>query len=52
MVCLRGRAAQPASHDDLFHTVLGLLDVRTKAYEPALDLLHTCRSPALQAATR
>ncbi len=50
MACLQGRAAQPASHDDLFHTVLGLLDVRTTAYEPALDLLHTCRSPALQAA--
>ncbi len=52
MACLQRRAAQPASHDDLFHTVLGLLDVRTKAYEPALDLLHPCRSPALQAAAR
>lgn len=52
MACLERRAAQPASHDDLFHTVLGLLDVRTNAYEPALDLLHGCRSPALQAAAR
>jgi lipid A ethanolaminephosphotransferase len=41
--CLRRRAAQPASHDHLFHTVLGLMDVRTSAREPALDLAAACR---------
>jgi lipid A ethanolaminephosphotransferase len=44
--CLRGRAAQHASHDDLFHTVLGMLDVQTKVYEPALDVLRACRTAA------
>jgi lipid A ethanolaminephosphotransferase len=41
--CLRQRAAQPASHDHLFHTVLGLLDVRTALYERAWDLAASCR---------
>ncbi len=41
--CLRQRAAQPASHDHLFHSVLGALDVRTRAYDPAWDLLRPCR---------
>ena len=44
--CLRSRAAQHASHDDLFHTVLGMLDVQTRTYEPALDVLRTCRVAA------
>jgi lipid A ethanolaminephosphotransferase len=48
--CLKQRAAQPASHDNLFHTVLGLLDVRTSAYESALDLSLDCRSKARVAA--
>lgn len=41
--CMRARAAQPATHDNLFHSVLGLLEVRTQAYEPALDLSLGCR---------
>jgi lipid A ethanolaminephosphotransferase len=41
--CLRRQAHQPASHDNLFHTVLGMLDVQTALYEPALDLLRPCR---------
>lgn len=43
--CLRRRAQQPASHDHLFHTVAGLLDVRTAVREPAWDLLAPCRRP-------
>jgi lipid A ethanolaminephosphotransferase len=43
--CMRRRAAQPAEHDHLFHTVLGMLDVRTALYQPSLDLLHGCRAP-------
>ena len=43
--CLRQQAAsQPASHDNLFHSVLGLLDIHTQVYDPALDLFRTCRS--------
>ena len=46
-VCLNRVAAQPVSHDNLFHSVLGLFDVRTRSYQPALDLLHGCRSAAV-----
>jgi lipid A ethanolaminephosphotransferase len=42
--CLRGRSAQPFAHDNLFHSVLGLLDIQTTAYEPALDLFKPCRA--------
>lgn len=41
--CLRQRATQPASHDNLFHTLLGAFDVRTQVYEPGMDLLRPCR---------
>lgn len=43
--CMRERAAVPASHDHLFHTLLGLTDVSTAIYEPALDISATCRRP-------
>jgi lipid A ethanolaminephosphotransferase len=42
--CLRRRAAQPAAHDHLFHTLLGLLDVRTALHEAAYDLAAGCRA--------
>lgn len=41
--CLRARAMQVLSHDHVFHSVLGLLDVETTAHDPALDLLSDCR---------
>jgi lipid A ethanolaminephosphotransferase len=41
--CLRRRAALPAQHDHLFHTVLGLVDVRTQLYERSMDLGADCR---------
>ena len=44
LACLQQRAGKPAAHDHLFHTVLGLLDVRTSLHEPAWDLSHGCRS--------
>jgi lipid A ethanolaminephosphotransferase len=40
--CLRQRAAEPVSHDNLFDTVLGLMDVNTQAYRPALDAFKSC----------
>ncbi|MGB4468946.1 MAG: phosphoethanolamine--lipid A transferase [Azovibrio sp.] len=42
--CLRREATKPASHDNLFHTLLGLLDVSTQARDPRLDLSAPCRS--------
>lgn len=47
--CLQARAQQPASHDHLFHTLLGLMGVATRAYAPEMDLTHACRQPALNA---
>ena len=43
--CLRARADQALSHDNLFHSVLGLMDVRTQVYQPALDLFGPCATP-------
>jgi lipid A ethanolaminephosphotransferase len=42
--CLATRARQPASHDNLFHSLLGLLDVRTALYDPTLDVGAGCRN--------
>ncbi len=42
--CLRQRATQSAAHDHLFHTLLGLLDVRTALFETTWDLTSTCRN--------
>jgi lipid A ethanolaminephosphotransferase len=40
--CLRGRSALPLSHDHLFHSVLGLMDVTTGVRQPALNLFSPC----------
>ncbi len=40
--CLNGQAQQPLTHDNLFHSVLGLMDVQTEAYQPKLDLFRAC----------
>ena len=42
--CGRATPGQPASHDNLFHTELGLLGIRSAAYDPGLDLFSSCRS--------
>ncbi|WP_137111631.1 phosphoethanolamine transferase [Rhodobacter sp. SY28-1] len=41
--CLKDKAADPVSHDNMFSTVLGMVDVTTEARDPALDLAGTCR---------
>lgn len=41
--CARATAAQPLTHDAYFHTVLGMLDVRSPYYRRALDALAGCR---------
>ena len=40
--CVRARAAKPASHDNLFHSVLGLMEVHTAVYVADQDLLQDC----------
>jgi lipid A ethanolaminephosphotransferase len=42
--CLRGRVNDVLSHDNVFHSVLGLLDVHTSAYLPARDVFGQCRN--------
>ena len=41
--CLRGRLDLPLSHDNLYHSVLGLLDVTTPTYRVTLDAFAPCR---------
>lgn len=44
--CLQTYADTTTSHDNLFHTVLGMMNVITKVYNPALDVFAACRSSA------
>ena len=41
--CLKARRREPLSHDYLFHSVLGLSDVRTAVYRRERDLFSPCR---------
>jgi lipid A ethanolaminephosphotransferase len=41
--CMAQRRTQPASQDNVFHTLLGFFDTRTTVYKPELDLLSGCR---------
>lgn len=42
--CLSRASSTSYSHDNLFHTALGMLDIRTSAYVRNLDLTADCRS--------
>lgn len=42
--CMSARGKQALTHDNLFHTALGLLGVETRAREPTLDLIGNCRT--------
>lgn len=42
--CVRARSSEPVSHDNLYHTVLGAMEVRNAVYDSALDVLAACRS--------
>jgi lipid A ethanolaminephosphotransferase len=41
--CLKAQADTEYSHDNLFHTTLGLLNVTTSLYKPELDMAGQCR---------
>lgn len=46
LTCLRQNANRPYSHDNFFHSVLSLMDMKmasVKAYNKDLDILATCR---------
>jgi lipid A ethanolaminephosphotransferase len=42
--CGSSLAGQPFSHDNIYHTLLGMMDVKTKVYDRSLDILATCRA--------
>lgn len=41
--CLEARASTRVSHDNLFHSVLGLMDVQTGVYRRDLDVYSGCK---------
>ena len=43
VACLEQHAAAPLTHDNLFHSMLGLLDVRTGLYDKHMDWFASCR---------
>ncbi|ENO3939740.1 phosphoethanolamine--lipid A transferase [Aeromonas veronii] len=45
MGCLAAEASsQRFSHDNLFHSILGIMDVQTRVYDNKLDLFKPCRA--------
>jgi len=44
--CLAARSKQTFSHDNVFHSVLGMLGISTAVYNPALDIFHACNRNA------
>ncbi|MDE2441573.1 MAG: phosphoethanolamine transferase [Betaproteobacteria bacterium] len=43
--CISKAAATPLSHDNIFHTLIGLLDVKTAVYTREMDFSAKCRKP-------
>ncbi len=42
LACIRARTGGPYSHDNLFHTVLGIMEVGTAVYDPQKDVFAGC----------
>jgi lipid A ethanolaminephosphotransferase len=42
--CTQRIANKPSSHDAIFSSLLGLLDIDSTAYKPALDLFRVCEA--------
>jgi lipid A ethanolaminephosphotransferase len=40
--CLKQHLDAPVSHDNYFHSVLGLMNVQTSVYKPVLDIYAPC----------
>ena len=43
--CLAGQREAALTHDNLFHSALGLLGIRAAEYKPGLDAFAACRAP-------
>jgi lipid A ethanolaminephosphotransferase len=48
--CVAAKKAQAYTHDNLYHTVLGAVGVKSARYVPQLDMLAPCRSAEAVAA--
>jgi len=44
--CVAARSDQPFTHDNVFHSVLGMLGVNTAVYNPRLDVFAPCTHDA------
>jgi lipid A ethanolaminephosphotransferase len=44
--CVRAQTAKAWSHDNLYHTVLGAMGVKTARYRADMDILASCRTAA------
>ncbi len=42
--CLSKGRAQPYSHDNIFHSLLGAFRIQTELYQQKLDILTQCRN--------
>ena len=42
--CLQGTIDAPLTHDNLYHTLLGVMDVQTPTYKPSLDAFARCKA--------
>jgi lipid A ethanolaminephosphotransferase len=45
--CLAGARDAVLTHDNLYHSVLGLMDVHSSSYHPSLDAINVCRAGAI-----
>ena len=43
--CVAGQRDKALTHDNLFHSTLGLLGIRASEYQQGLDAFATCRAP-------
>lgn len=42
-ICIAKRQSSPLSHDNLFHSLLGIFSVNTALYESKLDIFKSCK---------
>ncbi len=49
--CLKAHQNEPVSHDNLFHSLLGVLDVETADYRRSLDIFASCRNSGAASAS-
>ena len=47
--CLAAKKAATLSHDNLFHSLLGMLDIQTNERAPSLDIFASCKATQMVA---